>query len=101
MKLCGIAQRAKTRCATSVGGIVPVEGEEEHFRVLTRFYGALGLPFRPESVGSAHRAGNEAPVGSFIEASAAEAGARYGAERVPLDDETLALARQNGSAHLV
>ena len=79
---------------------MPVEGEEL-FRVLTRFYGALGLPFRPESVGSAHRAGNVAPVGSFIEASAAEAGARYGAERVPLDNETLALARQNGSAHLV
>lgn len=75
--------------------------EEELFRVLTRFYGALGLPFRPESVGSANRTGNEAPVGSFIEAFAAEAGARYGAERVPLDNETLALARQNGSAHLV
>ena len=52
---------------------MPVE-EEELFRVLTRFYGALGLPFRPESVGSANRAGNEAPVGSFVEAFAAEAG---------------------------
>ncbi|QIN81237.1 lipoate--protein ligase family protein [Rubrobacter tropicus] len=99
MKLCGIAQRV-TRRATSVGGIVLVEGEEELARVLAKFYGALGLPFRPESVGSARRAGNGAPVEDFLEAFAAEAEARYGAERVPLDDETLALARQNGAAHL-
>ena len=100
MKLVGIAQRV-TRRATSVGGIVLVEGEEELARVLAKFYGALGLPFRPESVGSARRAGSDASVDSFIEAFAAEAEARYGAERVPIDDDTLALARQNGSAHLV
>lgn len=100
MKLCGIAQRV-TRRATSVGGIVLVEGEEELARVLTKFYGALGLPFRPESVGSARRAGNEASVESFIEAFAAEAEVRYGAVGVPLDDGTLTLARHNGSAHLV
>ena len=100
MKLCGIAQRV-TRRATSVGGIVLVEGEEDLALVLTKFYGALDLPFRPASVGSARRAGNEASVESFMEAFAAEAEARYGAKRVPLDDETLTLARQNGSAHLV
>ncbi len=100
MKLCGIAQRV-TRRATSVGGIVLVEGEEELARILARFYAALQLPFRPGSVGSARRAGNVAPVESFIEAFAAEAEDRYGAGRVPLDDETVALARQKGSAHLV
>ncbi len=100
MKLCGIAQRV-TRRATSVGGIVLVEGEEELARILARFYAALQLPFRPGSVGSARRAGNGAPVESFIEAFAAEAEDRYGAGRVPLDDETVALARQNGSTHLV
>src|SRR5215216_1931927 len=61
MKLCGIAQRV-TKRATSVGGIVLVEGEEHLARVLEKVYGALGLPFRPDSVGSARRAGNGAPV---------------------------------------
>ncbi|HEV2093207.1 MAG TPA: hypothetical protein VGR18_08590 [Rubrobacter sp.] len=100
MKLCGIAQRVTSR-ATSVGGIVLVEGEGELARVLGKVYGALGLPFRPESVGSARRAGNGAPVEAFLEAFADEAEARYGATRVPLDDETVALARESGAAHLV
>ncbi|CAA9501724.1 MAG: Lipoate-protein ligase A [uncultured Rubrobacteraceae bacterium] len=100
MKLCGIAQRV-TRRATSVGGIVLVEGEEELARVLEKVYGALGLPFRPGSVGSARRTGNAAPVDAFLEAFAAEAEGRYGAGRVTLDDETVALARESGAAHLV
>ncbi|CAA9388137.1 MAG: Lipoate-protein ligase A [uncultured Rubrobacteraceae bacterium] len=100
MKLCGIAQRV-TRRATSVGGIVLVEGERDLARVLEKVYGALGLPFRPGSVGSARRAGSEAPVEAFLEAFAAEAEWRYGAARVPLDEETTALARENGTAHLV
>jgi octanoyl-[GcvH]:protein N-octanoyltransferase len=100
MKLCGIAQRV-TRRATSVGGIVLVEGEEDLARVLEKVYGALGLPFRPGSVGSARRAGSGAPVEAFLEAFAAEAERRYGAARVPLDDETAALAQESGAAHLV
>ena len=100
MKLCGIAQRV-TRRATSVGGIVLVEGEEALARVLEKVYGALGLPFRPGSVGSARRAGIDAPVEGFLEAFAAEAEWRYGAGRVCLDDETAALAARNGAAHLV
>ena len=100
MKLCGIAQRV-TRRATSVGGIVLVEGEEDLTRVLTKVYGALGLPFRPGSVGSARLAGNEAPVEAFLEAFAAEAEWRYNATRVPLDEGTAALAQESGAAHLV
>ena len=100
MKLCGIAQRV-TRRATSVGGIVLVEGEEDLARVLERVYGALELPFRPGSVGSARRAGCDAPVEAFLEAFAAEAEARYGATRVPLDEGTTAVARESGTAHLV
>jgi lipoate-protein ligase A len=100
MKLCGIAQRVTNR-ATSVGGIVLVEGEGELARVLEKVYGALGLPFRPGSVGSARRAGNAAAVDAFLEAFAVEAEERYGARHIPLDDETLALARESGAAHLV
>ena len=100
MKLCGIAQRV-TKRATSVGGIVLVEGEEELTRVLGKVYGAMRLPFRPGSVGSARRAGSISSVDAFLEAFAVETESRYDARRVPLDDETVALARESGTTHLV
>ena len=98
-KVVGIAQRV-TRRATSVGGIVLVEGEEELARVLERVYGAMRLPFRMESVGSLRRAGSGAGTEEVIEAFAAEAALRYGAACVPLDGRTLELAREDGGAHL-
>ena len=58
-KVVGIAQRV-TRRATSVGGIVLVEGDEDLARVLERVYVAMRLPFRWESVGSLRRAGSSA-----------------------------------------
>jgi octanoyl-[GcvH]:protein N-octanoyltransferase len=97
-KVVGIAQRIARR-ATSVGGIVLVEGEEELARVLERVYAAMRLPFRPESVGSLRRAGGRAGVEEVMDAFAAEASLRYGVVRVPLDGRTLALARRN--EHLV
>jgi lipoate-protein ligase A len=100
MKVVGIAQRV-TRRATSVGGIVLVEGEDELARILGRVYGAMRLPFRLESVGSLRRAGCEAGVGETIDAFAAEAQLRCGAVRVPLDERVLELARERGDAHLV
>jgi octanoyl-[GcvH]:protein N-octanoyltransferase len=95
-KVVGIAQRI-TRRATSVGGIVLVEGEEELARILERVYAAMRLPFRSESVGSLRRAGSRAGVGEVVGAFAAEATLRYGAVRVPLDGRTLALARGSGA----
>ena len=104
MKVVGIAQRL-TRRATSVGGIVLVEGEEELARVLERVYAAMSLPFRKESVGSLRRAGLDAGVEEVVEAFAEEAALRYGADRVPLDARTLGLARDSGGdsggAHLI
>jgi octanoyl-[GcvH]:protein N-octanoyltransferase len=100
MKVVGIAQRV-TRRATSVGGIVLVEGEEVLARVLERVYGAMRLPFRRESVGSLRAAGCEAGVDEVVGAFAQEVALRYGAARVPLDERTLELARSNGGAHLI
>lgn len=100
MKVVGIAQRV-TRRAASVGGIVLVEGEKELARLLGLVYGALMLPFRAEGVGSLRRAGIPAGTGEVIDAFAEEASARYGTERVPLDEKTLRLAREGGTAHLV
>jgi lipoate-protein ligase A len=99
MKVAGIAQRV-TRRATSVGGIVLVEGEEELASVLGRVYGAMRLSFRKESVGSLRRAGLRARVEEVIEAFATEAALRYGAAPVPLDRRTLELARATGGAHV-
>ena len=100
MKLVGIAQRV-TKSAASVGGIVLVHGDGELARVLGRVYGALGLPFRPASVGSLRRAGSAARVEAVVKALAEEARARYGAAPVPLDARTLELARSGREEHLV
>jgi lipoate-protein ligase A len=98
MKVVGIAQRI-TRRATSVGGIVLVEGERDLARVLERVYNAMHLPFRKESVGSLRRAGYEAGTQHAIEAFAAEAVRVYGAVRVPVDENTLRLASASAIQH--
>jgi octanoyl-[GcvH]:protein N-octanoyltransferase len=100
MKVVGIAQRI-TRRATSVGGIVLVEGEHELARVLEGVYDAMRLPFRPESVGSLRRAGYEAGTPNAIEAFAAEAEFTYGAVRAPVDEKTLAFATSEGRQYLI
>ncbi|HET7272937.1 MAG TPA: hypothetical protein VFI90_17835, partial [Rubrobacter sp.] len=95
MKVVGIAQRI-TRRATSVGGIVLVEGERELARVLEKVYGAMRLPFRSGSVGSLRRAGYEVGTQDVIEAFAIEAERVYGAVRTPIDENTLGLANSEG-----
>jgi octanoyl-[GcvH]:protein N-octanoyltransferase len=100
MKIVGIAQRI-TRQATSVGGIVLVEGERELARVLERVYSAMQLPFRPHSVGSLRRAGYEARTQDVIEGFAAEAEQVYGAIRVKLDEKTQELASREGKQYLI
>src|SRR5918993_543123 len=98
MKIVGIAQRI-TRRATSVGGLLLVEGERDLAGVLERVYGAMHLPFRSESVGSLRRAGYEVGTQNAIEAFAAEVEQGYNAVRVPLDKKTLELASISASQH--
>lgn len=100
MKLVGIAQRV-TKRATSVGGIVLVQGEESLARVLSRVYAAMSLPLRPGSVGSLRRSGSEVEAEEVIAALAVEAKFRYGATQVPLDEHTLQRARKNRAEYLV
>ena len=100
MKLVGIAQRL-TRRATSVGGIVLVWGEEDLARVLSRVYAAMELPMRPGSVGSLRRAGSKAEVESVVAAFAKEVNLRYGAEPVPLNEQTLRKAKGRRAECLV
>src|ERR671921_6071 len=100
MKVVGIAQRI-TRRATSVGGIVLVEGEQELSLILETVYDAMNLPFRRETVGSLSRAGYKAGTQTAIEAFAAEAERVYGATSTPVDEETLELAGREGQQYLV
>lgn len=55
-KIIGIAQRVTSRAAL-VSGIVIVADHEEIAGVLEPVYGALSIPFDPNSVGSVARAG--------------------------------------------
>jgi lipoate-protein ligase A len=95
MKLCGIAQRVTNRATRrrryrACGGRGGARaGAREGLR-------RPRAPFRPASVGSARRAGNTASVDAFLEAFASEAEVRYGARRVPLDEETACGPRATG-----
>ena len=58
MKVVGIAQRI-TRRATSVGGIVLVEGERDLAGVLERVYGAVRVPVDQKTLALASREGEQ------------------------------------------
>ena len=64
IKVVGIAQRI-TRRATSVGGIVLVEGERELARVLGRVYGAVRVPLDENTLGLASIEGEQYVIKQF------------------------------------
>jgi octanoyl-[GcvH]:protein N-octanoyltransferase len=88
IKIAGLAQRV-TRRAARMEALVLVTKTAELRSVLERFYGALGLSFRPESVGDLPKAN----VPRAIEALADVVRERYGAREVKLGEETLLRAR--------
>jgi lipoate-protein ligase A len=57
-KLAGVAQRV-TKGAALTSGVLVVDDREEIASVLTDVYGALGVPFDPDSVGSVAAAGGD------------------------------------------
>lgn len=87
IKHAGLAQRV-TRRAARVEALVLVSGTAELAVVLERFYGALGLPFRPESVGDL-----PASVPRVIEALSDETRERYGGETARPEERLLRKAR--------
>lgn len=86
-KVAGLAQRV-TRHAARVEALILVERTRELVPVLEAFYGALGLPFRPGSIG-------DLPVGAaeVSRALVREVERRYGALRSPLEEELAHRAR--------
>jgi octanoyl-[GcvH]:protein N-octanoyltransferase len=87
VKHAGLAQRV-TRRAARLEALILVTETGELVPVLERFYGALGLPFRPESIGDL-----PASVSQVIEALSAEARERYGGEARRPEKNTLQKAR--------
>lgn len=87
-KVAGLAQRVSRRAAR-MEALVLVTKTAELAPVLSRFYGALGLPFRPTSIADLPRA----DVPDAIEALAEAVGERYGAKEAKLGEETLQRAR--------
>ncbi len=87
VKHAGLAQRV-TRRAARVEALILVSGTDEVRDALERFYGALGLPFRPESVGDL-----PAGVSRVVEALSEEVDERYGAVGGRIGAGTLDRAR--------
>jgi lipoate-protein ligase A len=87
VKHAGLAQRV-TRRAARVEALILVSGTDQIREVVGRFYGALGLPFRPGSVGDL---GASAP--RVVEALSEEVVERYGAIGDRIGTETLDRAR--------
>ncbi len=87
IKVAGLAQRV-TRRAARIEALVLVSQTAELVPILKGFYGALGLSFRPESVGDLPVA-----VPRVIEALSEEARLRYGAVEAQLGQDLLSKAR--------
>lgn len=87
IKHAGLAQRV-TRRAARVEALVLVSETAELAVVLERFYGALGLPFRPQSVGDV-----PAGLAKVIEALSEEVRERYGGGRKSPEDRLVQRAR--------
>lgn len=87
-KVAGLAQRVKRRAAR-VEALVLITNTAELRHVLERFYGALGLSFRPESV--ADLPGVDVPAA--IDALTETVRERYGARQAKLGEQTLQRAR--------
>jgi octanoyl-[GcvH]:protein N-octanoyltransferase len=77
-----------TRRAARLEALVLVSETGELVPVLKRFYGALDLPFRPESVEDL-----PADVPQVMETLSTEVRERYGGEERPLEETLLEEAR--------
>jgi octanoyl-[GcvH]:protein N-octanoyltransferase len=88
VKHAGLAQRV-TRRAARLEALLLVSEAEEIRTVLKRFYGLLGLPFRPESVGDL-----PVDVATVIRALSQEVRGRYSASEGRVGEKVLERARE-------
>ncbi|MGB3682297.1 MAG: hypothetical protein WA990_07390 [Rubrobacteraceae bacterium] len=88
IKHAGLAQRVRRRAAR-LEALILVSDTRRLIRALERFHKALGLPFRPDSVGDL-----DATVPQVIKAISEEVRTRYGATKRRLGESTWDLARR-------
>ncbi len=88
IKVAGLAQRV-TRQAARVEALILITKTAELKRVLKRFYGALGLPFRPGSIGDLPGA----DIAEAIEALSDALRERYEVKEAKISEEMLDKAR--------
>ena len=88
IKIAGLAQRV-TRRAARVEAIILITNTVELRSVLELFYGALGLPFRPESIADFPGANVSRAIGALTDAVRE----RYGATEAEIGEKTLQRAR--------
>jgi octanoyl-[GcvH]:protein N-octanoyltransferase len=87
-KIAGLAQRV-TRRAARVEALILVTHAAELRAVLEIFYGALGLPFRPESVADLPRTSVSRAIGALADTVREQ----YGASEAEVGEKTLQRAR--------
>jgi lipoate-protein ligase A len=97
-KLAGIGQKL-IKGAAHLGGVLVVRDSERIRRVLVPVYRALGLEWDPATAGSVEDETGERSLDALEAALLEELSARYELEELPLDDETLALARRLAPQH--
>lgn len=90
IKVAGLAQRV-TRRAARLEALILVEKTPELIPVLQAFYGALGLPFRPNSVGDLPGVDIMQVIGAF----STETQERYEGEKSLVDEDLLRKARSH------
>ena len=98
-KLMGVGQRL-IRGAAHVGGVVVVSGGDRIRDVLIPIYHALGVEWRPETVGSIEDELGDADYGAAAQAILSEFSARYALYDGALSAETLRLAEELEPEHL-
>ncbi len=84
IKIAGLAQRV-TRRAARVEALILITQTAELRAVLELFYGALGLPFRPESVADLPRTDVQRAIGTLADTVRE----RYGATEAEVGEGTL------------
>ncbi len=95
----GVGQRIISRAA-HIGGVVVTGGSQRIRDILVPVYDALALDWQPDTVGSVEDELGSVSYEDVHQAIVDEFASRYALYEAPLDDETLALAKELAPEHV-
>lgn len=98
-KLMGVGQRIISRAA-HVGGVVVTGGSQRIRDILVPVYDALALNWQPNTVGSVEDELGSVSYEDVRQSIVDEFASRYDLYEAPLNDETLALAKELAPEHI-